>query len=196
MDIQTAKAQLRVKIAAGIKQMPAKARAQESETLCKLLKRQAVWKSAGSILFFAPMAGEPDIWPLMAQAIELGKVVALPRYLPETETYIACRVLDVDTEIEPGKFGIREPNARLAEVPLNQLDLVLVPGVAFDLSRRRLGRGRGFYDRLLAEVHGVTCGVGFNEQIVEHIPVEPHDVVLNCILTPTRWIEPKRRAVL
>jgi len=196
MDINVAKAKLREEVLATVKHIPVKERAAASRELCKLLERQAVWKSAQSILFFSPMSGEPDIWPLMARAIEMGKVVALPRFLPETGTYIACRVLNVDTDLEPGQFGIREPNARSAEVALNQLDLVLTPGVAFDLHCRRLGRGRGYYDRLLAEVRGVTCGVGFDEQIIERIPVAPHDVVLNCILTPTRWIEPKRRAVL
>jgi 5-formyltetrahydrofolate cyclo-ligase len=68
--------------------------------------------------------------------------------------------------------------------------LVLVPGVAFDSHGRRLGRGKGFYDQLLAFVRGTKCGVAFDEQIVPEIPIEPHDVRLNCILTPTRWIEP------
>jgi 5-formyltetrahydrofolate cyclo-ligase len=67
--------------------------------------------------------------------------------------------------------------------------LILVPGVAFDLRGYRLGRGKGFYDQLLAAVRGPTCGVGFDEQIVDAVPVEPHDVRLSCLLTPTRWIE-------
>jgi 5-formyltetrahydrofolate cyclo-ligase len=196
MDIQTTKAALREEIRLKMEGISLKERAAASRELCKRLRKQTVWKSAGSILFFAPMADEPDIWPLLVEAIKLGKIVTLPRYLPRTKTYIACRVLNAETETEPGQFGIREPNARTAEVPLNQLDFVLVPGVAFDLNRRRLGRGRGFYDRLLAEVRGVTCGVAFDEQIVERTPAAPHDVVLNCILTPTRWVEPKQRAVL
>ncbi|HLP77584.1 MAG TPA: 5-formyltetrahydrofolate cyclo-ligase, partial [Candidatus Paceibacterota bacterium] len=76
-----------------------------------------------------------------------------------------------------------------APVSLNQLDLVLVPGVAFDACGRRLGRGKGFYDRLLADTRGIKCGVAFDEQIVTGIPVEPHDVLVDCILTPTRWID-------
>ena len=68
-------------------------------------------------------------------------------------------------------------------------DLILVPGVAFDLHGRRLGRGKGFYDQLLAAVRGTTCGVAFEQQMVREVPVEPHDIHLNSILTPTRWIE-------
>jgi 5-formyltetrahydrofolate cyclo-ligase len=69
--------------------------------------------------------------------------------------------------------------------------LILVPGVAFDLHGGRLGRGKGYYDRLLKELRGTTCGVAFDQQVVEAIPVEPHDVRLDHVLTPTRWIERK-----
>jgi 5-formyltetrahydrofolate cyclo-ligase len=65
---------------------------------------------------------------------------------------------------------------------------VLTPGIAFDALGRRLGRGRGFYDRLLAQTTGTRCGVAFDQQVVDVVPVETHDVVLNCILTPTRWL--------
>jgi 5-formyltetrahydrofolate cyclo-ligase len=104
-------------------------------------------------------------------------------------SYVVCEVTDPNKNIRPGQFGIREPAGGCAELPLNRLDLILVPGVAFDLHGRRLGRGKGFYDQLLAAIRGRTCGVAFDQQIVGEIPVEPHDVHLNCILTPTRWIE-------
>ena len=80
---------------------------------------------------------------------------------------------------------------------LNRLDLVLVPGVAFDLNGRRLGRGKGYYDRLLAEFEGWTCGVAFDQQVVEAVPSEPHDMRLTCLVTPTRWqFVTRPRAVL
>jgi 5-formyltetrahydrofolate cyclo-ligase len=69
------------------------------------------------------------------------------------------------------------------------VDLILVPGLAFDLRGRRLGRGKGYYDQLLRGLRGITCGVAFDQQIVAEIPVEPHDVRVNCVLTPTRWIQ-------
>jgi 5-formyltetrahydrofolate cyclo-ligase len=67
--------------------------------------------------------------------------------------------------------------------------LVLAPGVGFDAAGGRLGRGRGFYDRLLAHISGIKCGVAFDPQLVERIPMERHDARMNCILTPTRWLE-------
>jgi 5-formyltetrahydrofolate cyclo-ligase len=53
---------------------------------------------------------------------------------------------------------------------------------------RRLGRGKGYYDRLLAAVRGAKCGVAFDQQVVSEIPVEPHDILMNFTLTPTRWL--------
>ena len=73
-------------------------------------------------------------------------------------------------EIVTGKFGIREPAATCAEIPFDRFDLALVPGVAFDGSGHRLGRGLGFYDRLLEKVSGVKCGVCLDGQLLEKIP--------------------------
>jgi 5-formyltetrahydrofolate cyclo-ligase len=103
--------------------------------------------------------------------------------------YVACEIKDPEKDLLVGRFGIREPETWCGEIELNRLDFTLVPGVAFDLQGRRLGRGKGFYDQMLAAVRGTTCGVAFDEQIVGEVPVEPHDTRVNCILTPTRWIE-------
>lgn len=160
-----------------------------SREICVRLRQQHIWQNAGSILFFAPLAGEPDIWPLLAEALVAGKSVALPRFSPVTQSYVACVVRDLDTDLRPGRFGIHEPAETCGELPLMRLDLALVPGVAFDSGGHRLGRGKGFYDRLLTTIRGTKCGVAFDEQIVSAIPVGPLDVSVNCILTPTRWIE-------
>jgi 5-formyltetrahydrofolate cyclo-ligase len=138
---------------------------------------------------FAPLADEPDIWPLLGEALTAGKQVSLPSYVPGPNVYVARRIGDLVRDLVVGKFGVREAAPHCAEIPLNQLDLVLVPGVAFDARGRRLGRGKGFYDRLLADVRGAKCGVAFDEQMVATVPVGPRDIPLNCILTPTRWIE-------
>jgi 5-formyltetrahydrofolate cyclo-ligase len=77
-------------------------------------------------------------------------------------------------------------------MPLAKFDLVLVPGMAFDLHGDRLGRGRGFYDRLLAEASGVKCGVGYDFQLLEKIPAEPHDAKVDFIFTPSRCVKRKK----
>jgi 5-formyltetrahydrofolate cyclo-ligase len=178
MNLTPSKSSLRQQIRARVKAIT-----------CALLEQQAVWKRAQLVFFYAPLPEEMDIWPLLGDCLAAGKTVALPRFDAATGRYVACQVSDLARDLGEGQFGIREPGGHCIAIPPNRLDLVLVPGVAFDVHGRRLGRGKGFYDQLLAHVRGTTCGVAFDEQIVESIPVEPHDVSLNCILTPTRWLE-------
>jgi 5-formyltetrahydrofolate cyclo-ligase len=188
-DIQAAKAALRKQIRGALETIPRAARAPLSAQICARLRDLPAWKNAASVLLFAPMPAEPDIWPLLAEALGAGKIAALPRYHPAGKHYAACRVQNVRNEIAPGAFGIREPAARCAEIPLDCLDLILVPGVAFDWHGRRLGRGKGFYDRLLAGARGVKCGITFDEQVVNEVPAGPSDVRMNFILTPARGAE-------
>jgi 5-formyltetrahydrofolate cyclo-ligase len=180
---------LRKEIRAVLLKIPAAVRLTASDQIRTRLKKQPFWQDAASILFFAPLPVEPDVWPFLEDALAGKKITALPRFDPESNGYVACRVQNLRSEIATGQFGIREPGASCVEIPLNRLDLVLVPGVAFDLQGRRLGRGRGFYDRLLADVDGIKCGIAFDEQIVKEIPTGPQDVRLNFILTPTRCVE-------
>jgi len=188
-DIQTAKAALRKQILGALQKIPPAARTAASAQIRDRLREQAIWKNAASVLLFAPMPREPDIWPLLAEALGAGKIVALPRYHPAGKSYAACRVQNLRSEIAPGTFGIREPAAWCAGIPLDRLDLILVPGVAFDWHGHRLGRGRGFYDRLLAGTRGVKCGITFDEQMVNDVPAGPSDVRMNFMMTPTRGAE-------
>lgn len=144
---------------------------------------------AQSILAFAPLPDELDLWPLLASATASGKSVFLPKYDSTRGEYFACPVTAAATEMSPGRFGILEPPHPEACAPLNRLDLALVPGVAFDLHGHRLGRGKGFYDRLLKTMQARICGVAYDEQLVDHVPAQPHDVSMNFILTPSRWIQ-------
>lgn len=189
MNIET-KPELRQMIRERLERISPAVRAVESIDLCERLKVQI--QSAHTILFYAPLADELDVWPVLELSLALGTNCALPCYEPETKTYHA-RLLDkLATDVVTGKFGVREPAAHCAEMPLNRFDLVLVPGVAFDLNGSRLGRGLGFYDRLLAEASGVKCGVAYDFQLREQIPTEPHDAKVDFILTPNRCVRRKR----
>lgn len=190
MEIQDSKTALRQEIRRRIKTITSEQRAIASTQACLLLEKQPVWRRAKTIFFYAPLPEELDIWSLLRDSLAAGKTVSLPRFDEATQRYVACQIQDAAKDLNHGQFGIREPGRHCVAIPPNRLDLILVPGVAFDLRGRRLGRGKGFYDQLLASVRGTTCGVAFDEQIVESVPVEPHDAHLNCILTPTRWIEP------
>jgi len=187
--IQALKALLRANVATLVRELTHTQKEEAAVALCARLIEQPVWKDAQSVLLFSPLPQEPNIRPLLHAALASGKQTALPRHEAIQSGYEAALVTDADGDCVEGRFGILEPAPQCEVLPLNRLDLVLVPGVAFDWHGRRLGRGKGFYDRLLAEVSGKACGVAFDQQMVETVPVEPHDVRLNCILTPSRWME-------
>jgi 5-formyltetrahydrofolate cyclo-ligase len=151
------------------------------------LKRQSIWTNSQSILFFSALPGEPDLRSLWDEAIASGKRVAFPKYITANDSYAAVAVSDPKHDFAPGQFGIPEPNSSCAEVPLNVLDLILVPGLGFSFAGARLGRGKGYYDRLLASVTGIRCGVAFDWQVVAELPAEAHDVFVDCLVTPTCW---------
>lgn len=181
------KAELRREIRGRLKAMTAEEHESGSAAIRRRLEEQPVWKSARALLAFVPMPQEPDLWPSLAQAWDSGKQIALLRHSPEMDYYVPCLVRDPDRDLQAGKFGILEPKAHCPIFDLMRLDLVLVPGIGFTLNGDRLGRGKGYYDRLLAGVPALKCGVAFDGQIESEFPLEPHDIQLNCILTPTRW---------
>ena|SRR5439155_6555323 len=190
------KSALRQRIRNALKNLSPAERLAGSIQACTRLQQEPVWREATWVLLYSALPDELDVLPLVQDALLAGKKVALPRFDPIQDSYLACHVLDLNDDLRIGRYGIREPGDRCSVIPLNRLDFVLVPGVAFAMDGRRLGRGKGVYDRLLMSVRGSKCGAGFDEQIVDELPVEPHDIRLDCILTPTRWRRAEPRAVL
>jgi 5-formyltetrahydrofolate cyclo-ligase len=187
VDLNGQKSALRKQIREARQTISPAVRAVESIELCDRLEPQL--QSAHTILFFAPLPDEPDVWPLLEKLLPTNKICALPAFDSATRTYSARRVQNLKTDIAAGKFGIREPSSGCPEISLNVPDLILVPGIAFDWHGHRLGRGKGYYDRLLANGHGLKCGVAFDGQMVKKIPAETHDVRMDFIVTPTRLVK-------
>lgn len=187
-DVPAAKVALRAELRRRLRDLPAGHRAAAAAQVAQRLREQAVWRRAGVVLAFMPLPDELDLTGLLAAALREGKLLCLPRFDPSRGSYEAAVIRDLHADLRPGRFGILEPAPARPGRALNGLDLTLAPGVGFDHAGHRLGRGRGFYDRLLAQVSGVKCGVGFDEQLIAALPVEPHDVKLDCIVTPTHWL--------
>lgn len=160
---------------------------QGSRAICERILDQNQWRNARQVLFFSPLADEPDLRPLITPALEAGKNLAFPRFDAAAGSYQVCNVTDPGSQLVPGEFGIPEPRFECPVCKLNELDFALVPGIGFSLDGGRLGRGKGYFDRMLSNVRGWKCGVAFDWQIATQIPVEPHDIRLNSIVTPTRW---------
>jgi 5-formyltetrahydrofolate cyclo-ligase len=145
-----------------------------------------VFGTAQTIMFYAAFQGEVDTFALMEQAIKLNKRVVLPIVRIETAEIIPVEIRSTG-DLKRGAFGIPEP-AFLPDrlVDAYTLDLIVVPGVAFDRSNFRLGRGAGFYDRFLARLPFTipTVGLAYDFQMVDAIPgLMPHDRPVSQVVT-------------
>jgi 5-formyltetrahydrofolate cyclo-ligase len=134
------------------------------------------------IACFASIPGEPMLLPLLLDLPDRKWV--LPRVDGETMTFhfVAPSV----TALQSGAFGIAEPPADSPVCPIEDIELFLCPGMAFTSSGKRLGRGKGFYDRTLAvsDSESVRVGVCFREQIHPELPTDPHDLPMHFLATP------------
>jgi 5-formyltetrahydrofolate cyclo-ligase len=146
---------------------------------------KAQWlEKVRTVLLYSAM--DTELNPAAGARCLMQKQLSLPRFDSGTERYCAAHYSGRPAELVSGKFRIQEPPPEARCIPWKELDLVLVPGVAFDRAGRRLGRGRGFYDRLLAEVPGIKCGVAYDWQILTEVPSEPHDIMMDFVLTPSQ----------
>jgi 5-formyltetrahydrofolate cyclo-ligase len=148
--------------------------------------------AAESILFFISFRSEVDTVPMISRALGEDKVVCVPCTDSGNKAMVASRIIDLDGDLELGNYDILEPKGEcLRPVPAHDIDVVLMPGVAFDLSGGRLGYGGGYYDRFLKRC-GPGCmliAVAFEVQIIEHVPCADHDARIHKIVTETRVID-------
>lgn len=156
-----------------------------SRLIQEKLMRRPEFQSAKTVLFYASFDGEVDTFPMMKQASQLKKTIALPIVTKGSKNFTPTRIKDLDN-LHPGPFGIKQP-AYIAESVLSveHLDLVIVPGLAFDTLHNRLGRGFGFYDRFLASLPEDTpcLGLAFDFQMVDKLPhLEVHDMALTDVI--------------
>jgi 5-formyltetrahydrofolate cyclo-ligase len=145
--------------------------------------------AAATVASYPPIGAEVDTAPLVLALRKAGKRVAWPRMLAG-EARLGFAVCAPE-DLVPGPRGTREPPADAEEVRLESLDLILVPGLAFDAAGRRLGRGGGYYDSAL-RVRGraLRVGLAFDCQIAAEIPVEPHDARVDLVATEARILGP------
>lgn len=134
------------------------------------------WVAARTVCAFSALPSEPNVltpWPD-------GKKMILPRVVG---AQVHLHIVDSSEVLVTGSFGILEPppSAPFAQA---KADIILVPGLAFDRSGMRLGRGGGFYDRLLTDFEGLRVGVCFEESVLERIPAEHHDARMDFLMTP------------
>ena len=165
----------------------------KSQSLAERLFATSWWSDGQWVFIYIPMGGEVDTRFIVSRAYREGKQVAIPRMEGGD---LAFYFYDGRTEnLLPNQFGILEPDPAWKLVdpfaPTGKRLLILTPGLAFDRQGRRLGRGKGYYDRFLHGVRGAhpagstswAVGLCFAEQLVEQVPVSDHDELLDGIVT-------------
>ncbi len=162
-------------------------RARRSKDICQAIVEHPSWRRSVIVAIFAPMEAEPDVELLWKYAE--GKTVCYPTIRMGGLDFMS---VGGPESVTVGQFGIREPVFDQSRViPPDTFDLVLVPGSAFTANGERLGRGGGFYDRLLASpgFRAFKVGVCFDRQVLDSLPLEPHDQRVHRVVTESGWLQ-------
>ena len=164
------------------KNIPASLRRVKSRRIFRDLFQAPAFRNAEHVAFYYGIAPEVETTLFLKKALK-DKKVYLPRIEPHKRLSL-CRVRSLSKDLKKGTYNIREPRAFCVKRPAGQIDLIIVPGVAFDRRGGRLGRGGGYYDRLLRKAKkAVKIGVCFREQIVRKVPMEKRDVKMDLVIT-------------
>lgn len=142
-----------------------------------------IFLSSKTVALYMAIAGEVNLDSLFQKCRELGKRTCIPVFNAKEKLYEMAEITP-ETECFTGHYGIREPLSP-ALFPMDKVDLVIVPGVAFDRKGGRLGRGGGYYDRLLKGFSGASAAVAFDFQVLPKIPLEQHDKPMDVLVTET-----------
>lgn len=155
-----------------------------SEDICRNLLKMDVFQQAEVVFFYYPLGNEVNLLTAAKKAVEMGKTVGFPK----TEGDV-IRFYPVDSleDFVEGCFHVMEPISQLCfekEALQGRKHVMLIPGVAFDKKRNRMGYGRGYYDKYMEELQEtIKIGIAYELQIAEELPVDKYDVVMDYLVT-------------
>lgn len=162
---------------------------EKSNAVQKLVEELPEFKNAKCIMLYYGVNNEVETKALIEKALTLGKRVALPATNFEKRAMVPREINSIE-ELAKTKQGLFEPKTQKF-IETKEIDLIIIPGVAFDKSGSRIGRGMGFYDSLLRKTSTKIplIGLCFEENLEEHIPIESHDVKMNIVITDKKIIK-------
>ena len=175
-------------------------RAAWSAAVVERVAATAAFRAADVCCSYVPMPEEVQVGELARIADGRGCVVMLPAFDPVERLY-RMRIWDLRKPLRAGHWNIPEPEGGAFDAPMGRI-CMLVPGIAFDAAGNRVGYGAGYYDRMLQRVRAhagnqvTAIGVAFPFQLHDALPVEPHDQVLDAVVTASAWIDGKGGAMM
>ena len=171
-----------------VKQEIRKLKAQElitkSELICKKLCELEAFRRSGLVMAYLSLPNEVDTGGVILEAWRNGKTVAVPKVSWQQRHMIPVQINSLETGFSTEVSGLKNPTTGVP-VPLEDIDIVITPGIAFDRNGNRLGRGGGYFDRFFAskELRAVKCAICFSEQVVDEVPYDETDVPVDYIIT-------------
>lgn len=163
---------------------------EKSNKIKKRLFEMNEFKLATTVLFYVSYDNEVYTHDMIKESMKIGKNIIVPKSDKENRVLILSK-LESWNDLETGAYGILEPKEeKIREVSIEEIDLIIVPGVGFDENGHRIGHGKGYYDDLLKNSTKASCiGLAFEFQIVDEIPTEKHDLPVDKIVTEERIID-------
>ena len=180
------KGQLRTTWLRRLQQQREDERRRSSEAIWRQVVRLTAFRRATTVCCYVALPYEVQTWRMIEEMVAKGKRVVVPYVRPKTKRLGLSEVRDPAAELAPGAFGVWEPRPSARRpVRVRELDLVLVPGLAFDTRGHRLGHGYGYFDRFLARVPKTTptVGLAFRCQLLDRLPAASHDHAVQTVLT-------------
>lgn len=170
-------------------QIPPEVRKTKNRMILERLLSLDEFRNAGIIFFFASFRTEVDTAELINISLSGGKRVILPKVDKDKQELLLYEIHDFG-DLVPGYMGIPEPSSQEKQMSINDVDLVIIPGAGFDASGNRIGYGGGYYDRLLSglQKHIPVIAPAYEEQIVDSLLSEPHDIRVGMIVTDRQLI--------
>ncbi len=161
----------------------------KSEAIWKCLSALRQYKSAKTVMFYVSIKNEVRTRGMINDALK-NKTVAVPKM--EKNEIEPSIIAGMESLVEAGKFNIPEPMG-LIKMNYKSIDIVIVPGVVFDINGHRIGYGFGYYDKFLKNVpKALKVGLAYEFQVIDKIPRQEHDVPVDFIITEDRIIDCKR----
>lgn len=190
MNSKDSKSELRASLKESLSALSEQDRLSASDAIIDQIESLKDYQDATTILVYASLPSELSLDGLIERAIRLGKVIGIPLVDWDAGTMSAVRIESLDNNLQTGRYGLRSPCTSCKPIPAHEISLALIPGLGFDLSGQRLGRGAGFYDRWIGDrlMSGnplALVGVCFDVQIVDRLMTEPHDQPMDRVVTPT-----------
>jgi len=189
------KINMKGKIREGIKEKRRKQNKEENRKKSREIKKRLfnlkVFNNAKTVLFYVSYNGEVNTHEMIKKALNIKKIVVpISNIADET---LNLSILEDFYDLEISSYNILEPKKEcITNISINDIDLIIIPGVAFDINGNRMGHGKGYYDKLLEKSKVAKVGLCFEFQLVENIPTESHDIPVDKIITEKRIINCKK----